>query len=163
MFEKFEKFNVKLSRVCEWLSIGAMLLMVAVTCIDVVGAKFFKMPLPGSIDIVMLAQVVAIAFAAGMALIKGRHIQVEFFVRLLPRGLQKVIGICVLLLTLGLFSAIIWRLIVLGYSFQTSGEYSATIRIPYYPFAYGIALACVPVWLVTLVQLLKSLTMGVQK
>ena len=163
MFEKFEKFNVKLSRAFEWVSIGAMLLIVAVTFMDVAGAKFFRLPLPGSIDIVMLAQLVAIAFAAGMALIKGRHIQVEFFVRLLPRNLQKVIDIFVLLLTLLLFSAIIWRLGVLGYSFQTSGEYSATIRIPYYPFAYGLALACVPVWLITLVQLLKALTMGVQK
>ena len=163
MFDKFEKLNGQLSRWAEWLSIAAILLMVAITCIDVVGAKIFKWRLPGAIDIVMLTQLVAIAFAAGMTLIKGRHIQVEFFIKLLPKRVQKVIDSIVLLIVLGLFSIIIWRVIVLGYSFQTSGEYSATIHIPYYPFAYGIALASIPVWLVILVQFIQSLTKSVQK
>ena len=108
-------------------------------------------------------QLVAIAFAAGMTLIKGRHIQVEFFIKLLPQRLQRVIDSIVLLLVLVLFSIIIWQLGMLGYSFQTSGEYSATIYIPYYPFAYGIAIAIVPVWLIILLQFIKSLTKSVQK
>ena len=163
MLEKFDNFNNRLSKWCERLSIAAMLLMVAVTCIDVVGAKMFRWRVPGAIDIVMLAQLVAIAFAAGITLIKGRHIQVEFFIKLLPQRIQNAIDSIVLLLLLGLFSLIIWQVIVLGYSFQTSGEYSATIYIPYYPFAYGIALASVPVWLVLFVQLIKSLAKSVQK
>lgn len=162
-FDKLEKLNGRLSRWCEWLSIAAMLLMVAITCIDVVGAKVFKWRLPGAIDIVMLTQLVAIAFAAGITLIKGRHIQVEFFIKLLPERVRNVIDRIVLLTVLGLFSIIIWRVIVLGYSFQTSGEYSATIHIPYYPFAYGIALASVPVWLVILARFIQSLTKRVQK
>ena len=163
LVDKFEKFNGQLSRWCEWVSIAAMLLMMSITCIDVVGAKVFSWRLPGAIDIVMLSLLVAIAFAAGMTLIKGRHIQVEFFIRLLPQRVRNGIDSIVLLLGLGLFSTIIWQLIVLGYSFQTSGEYSATIYIPYYPFAYGIAIASVPVWLVILVQFIKSLTKSVQK
>ena len=163
MLDKFENLNTRLSRWCEWLSIAALVLMMAVTCIDVVGAKVFKWRLPGAIDIVMLAQLVAIAFAAGMTLIKGRHISVEFFIKLLPQRVQNVIHSIVLLLLLGLFSLIIWQLIVLGYSFQTSGEYSATVYIPYYPFAYGIAIASVPVWLIILLQFIRSLTKSVQK
>ena len=161
--EKLEKLNEQLSRCCEWLSIAAILLMVAVTCIDVVGAKAFKWRLPGAIDVVMLTQLVAIAFAAGITLVKGRHIQVEFFIKLLPERVRNLINSIVLLLVLGLFSLIIWRVSVLGYSFQTSGEYSATIYIPYYPFAYGIALASIPVWLGILLQLIKSMRKSVQK
>ncbi|MHC4807937.1 MAG: TRAP transporter small permease [Planctomycetota bacterium] len=130
---------------------------------DVVGAKVFLWRLLGAIDIVMLSQIVAIAFAASMALILGRHIRVEFFFNLLPRRAQAVINSCVLLLGLGLFSVIVWRLCVLGYSFQTSGEYSATAHIPLYPFAYGIALASIPVCLVLLLEFLKSLTKRVQR
>lgn len=163
MLDKFENLNTRLSRWCEWLSIAALVLMMAITCIDVVGAKVFRWRLPGAIDIVMLAQLVTIAFAAGMTLIKGRHISVEFFIKLLPQRVQNVVDSIVLLLLLGLFSLIIWQLIVLGYSFQTSGEYSATIYIPYYPFAYGIAIAIVPVWLIILLQFIKSLTKSVQK
>jgi TRAP-type C4-dicarboxylate transport system permease small subunit len=163
VLDKFERFNHRLSSWCEWLGIAAMLLMMVITCIDVVGAKVFLQPLLGAIDIVMLSQIVAISFAAGMALIVGRHIRVEFFFDLLPRRAQALINSFVLLLGLGLFIVVIWRLGVLGHSFQTSGEYSPTAYIPLYPFAYAIALASIPVFLVLLLEFLKSLTKRVQK
>ena len=157
MLDKFERFNHRLSNWCQWLGIAAMLLMMVVTCIDVVGAKVFLSPLLGAIDIVMLSQIVAMSFAASMALIVGRHIRVEFFFDLLPRRVQAVIDSIILFLGLGLFILIIWRLGALGYSFQTSGEYSATAYIPLYPFAYVIAFASIPVCLIFLQKFLKSL------
>lgn len=163
MLGKFETFNRRLSGCCEWLGIVAMLLTMVITCIDVVGAKVFLQPLLGAIDIVMLSQIVAISFAASMALIVGRHIRVEFFFRLLPPRAQAVINSFVLLLCLGLFIVVVWRLGVLGHSFQTSGEYSPTAYIPLYPFAYAIALASIPVCLVLLLEFLKSLTKRAQK
>ncbi len=162
LFDKFEKLNTRLSRWCEWISIVAMLLIVAITCVDVVGAKVFRWRLAGAIDFVMLAQLVVVAFAAGMTLMKGRHIRVEFFIKRLPQRVQNVIGSIVLFLLIVLFSTIIWRVIVLGHSFQTSGESSATVYIPYYPFAYGIALASIPVWLILFVQFIKMLKKSVQ-
>jgi TRAP-type C4-dicarboxylate transport system permease small subunit len=158
MFNKFENFNRQLSDWCEWIGLAALLLMMAITCIDVVGAKVFLRPVLGAIDIVQLSQIVAISFAAGMTLILGRHIQVEFFFNLLPRPVQAISDSVVHLLGLGLFIMIVWRLFVLGRSFQTTGEYTATAYIPLYPFAYAIALACIPVCLVLLLDFLKSLT-----
>lgn len=142
----------------EWLGIAAMMLMMAITCFDVVGAKIFRWRLLGALDMVMLSQTVAIAFAAGTTQILGRHIQVEFFFKLLPKPVQTIVDGFIHFLGLGLFGLIIWRLCELGYSFQMSGEYSATVHIPYYPFAYGIALASIPVFLVFLLVFLKSLT-----
>lgn len=156
MLDRFEKFNHRLSACFEWIGLAGMLVMMVITFVDVVGAKVFHWRLFGAIDIVMLSQIVAIAFAMSMALILGRHIQVEFFVARLPRRVQAVIDSVVLFLSLGLFSLIIWRLFVLGYTFQTSGEESQAARIPYYPFAYSIALASIPVLLVLLVRFLKS-------
>ena len=158
MLDKLERFNRRLSNWFEWIGLLGLLVMMVITCIDVVGAKVFRSPLLGALDIVMLAQTVAIAFAASMVLILGRHIQVEFFVARLPRRAQAVINSIVPLIGLGLFMGIVWRLSVLGHLFQTTGEYSATIHIPYYPFAYGIALASIPVCLVFLLEFLKSLT-----
>lgn len=163
MLDKFEKFNHQLSDWFEWIALAGMLLMMAITCIDVVGAKVFHWRLFGAIDIVMLSQIVAIAFAASMALILGRHIQVDFLINRLPRRFQTVIDSIVLLLGSGLFILIIWRLCVLGYSFQTSGEHSATAHIPYYPFAYGIALASIPVCLILFLKFLKSIGRIVQR
>jgi TRAP-type C4-dicarboxylate transport system permease small subunit len=163
VLDNFEKFNHRLSDWFEWLGLAGMLLMMAITCIDVVGAKIFQWRLLGAIDIVMLSQIVAIAFPASMALILRRHIQVEFVIARLPGRAQAVIDSIVLLLGLGLFSLIIWRLLMLGYSFQTSGEMSQTADIPYFPFAYGIALASIPVCLVLLLKFLKSVGRIVQR
>lgn len=157
VLDKFEKFNRRLSNWFEWIGLAGMLLMMAITCIDVVGAKVFQWRLFGAIDVVMLAQIVAIAFVTSTTLILGRHIQVDIFISSLPRRAQAVIDIIALLLGLGLFIVIIWQVCVLGYSFQISGEHTATTTIPYYPFAYGIALASIPVCLVHLHKFLSSL------
>ena len=163
MLGKLEKFNRRLSDWLEWVGLMGLLLMMIITCIDVVGAKVFRWRLLGALDIVQLAQIVAIAFAVSMTLILGRHIQVEFIVARLPRRTKGVINSIVLLLGLGLFILIIWRLWVLGSSFLSTGEYSPTAYIPLYPFAYGIAIASIPVCLVFLVEFLKSLTKRVQR
>jgi TRAP-type C4-dicarboxylate transport system permease small subunit len=157
VLDKFEKFNHRISAWFEWIGLAGMLLMMAITCIDVVGAKVFHWRLLGAIDTVMLSQIVAIAFAASMTLILGRHIEVHFFIDRLPRRAQAVIDSIVLLLGLGLFSLIIWQLCVLGYTFQTSGEHSQSAYIPYFPFGYCIAFASIPVCLVLLLKFLKSI------
>ncbi|MCP4261677.1 MAG: hypothetical protein GY774_29870, partial [Planctomycetes bacterium] len=69
-----EKFNRWLSSFFEWIGFGAIFLMVVLTCVDVVGAKLFRAPVFGSLDVMMLAQLIAISFAVSMALILGRHV-----------------------------------------------------------------------------------------
>jgi len=163
MFDKFEKFNRRLSGWFEWVGAAGLLLVMLVTNIDVIGAKLFLWPLRGAIDMVMLFQLVAVAFAGAFTLIIGRHVRVEFFVTRLPQRAQAIINSIVSLIGLGLFILIIWRLCVLGYSFQTTGETTATAHIPVYPFAYGAALASIPVCLVLLHELLSSLARVVKR
>ena len=161
--DKFEKFNRSLSGWFEWIGLAGLLVVMFITCIDIIGAKVFLRPVFGALDIVTLGQLVAISFAAASALILGRHVQVEFFVTMLPRRAQAVIDSIILLLGLALFILIIWRLCVYGYYLQTGGEESATARIPLYPFAYGIALASIPVCLVLLVEFLNAIVRMVKR
>ncbi len=154
---RFENFNLGLSSWFERIGVYGLLIMMAVTCIDVVGAKIFHWRLFGAIDMVMLSQILAISFGAAMALILGRHIQVEFFVNKLPWPLQAIVESFIHLLGIFLFGLIIWQLSSLGYNFWKTGEYSATASIPYYFFAFGIAIASLPVLLILLQRLLKSL------
>ena len=51
MLEKFEAFNAKLSGWIEWIGFGALLLMVFLTCADVIGTKMFLKPVFGSQDV----------------------------------------------------------------------------------------------------------------
>ena len=63
LLEKFGRFNQRLSYLVEWIGLGGLLLMMFITCIDVIGAKIFRSPLPGAIDFVMLSQLFSVAFA----------------------------------------------------------------------------------------------------
>jgi len=157
MLGKFERFNHLVSNWFEWVGLVGLLMVMLITCIDVIGAKLFLRPVFGAIDIVMLSQLVAISFATSFALILGRHVRVEFFIIRLQRRAQAGIECVISLFELALFILIIWRLCVYGYLLQTGGEVSATALIPLYPFAYGVAFACVPVCLVFLAGFFNSL------
>lgn len=155
--EKFDRFNKKLSYLVEWVGLAGLLLMMFVTCIDVIGAKVFRIPVPGAIDYVMLSQLFAVSFAIAASLILGRHVEVEFFVPLLPPLSRAVVNLIVQLLGLCLFVLICGRLIIYGVYLQKGYEVTSTVRIPLYPFAYGIGLACIPTCLVCLHRVMASI------
>ena len=161
--EKFESFNRRVSDWFEWVGLCGLLVMMTVTCIDVFGAKLFRQPVYGALDIVMLAQMVAISFATAYALIIGRHVAVEFFVLLLPKRIQASVECCISFFGFIFFGLIVWRLSVYGYSLQIGEEVSATIRIPLFPFAYGVALASIPVAFVFLISFLRSIIRMVER
>ena len=155
--EKFDGFNRRLSGWFEWVGLFGLLAMMAITCIDVIGAKIFRSPLYGALDIVVLSQIIAVSCATAFVLILGRHISVEFFMMLLPERLRALIDTVISFFGMTFFVLISWRLCVYGYSLQVGGEVSATIRIPLYPFAYGIAVASIPVSLIFLANIFKSI------
>jgi len=157
MLEKFARFNETVGNWVESIAFGAVLLMVALTCVDVVGSKLFRLPVPGSLDMMMLAQLIAISFAGAMTLISDRHVSVEFFVALLPKRAQMVIDCAVQLICLILFVVIAWRLFTHGYHLQTGGEETPTIQIPMAPFSYAAAAATVAVCLVFAQKFLGSI------
>jgi len=156
--DKLEEINRRVSEWFEWIGIAGLLLMMLITCVDVIGAKVFNSPFLGAIDIVELTQIVALSFANSMTLIAGRHIRVEFVFNKLSHNTQNLINTIINFLGLVLFIIIIWRVIVLGYSFHISGEYSMAAYIPYHPFTYAIAIACIPVVVTFLIVFIKSLT-----
>jgi TRAP-type C4-dicarboxylate transport system permease small subunit len=156
ILEKFDRFNQKVSFWIEWVGLAGILMMMAITCVDVVGAKVFKLPVPGALDIVMMSQLLSVAFAIAASLILGRHVEVEFFVPLLPKTLQTIINTIIHFLCLLLFILICRQLFAYGYSMQTGHEVSPTLRFPLYIFAYAAAVSCIPVCLVYLHRFLLS-------
>jgi TRAP-type C4-dicarboxylate transport system permease small subunit len=157
MLEKLDRFNRTVSGWAASIGYAALVFMVLLTCADVLGTKLFLLPVPGSLDMIMLAQLIAITFAAAMTLRQDRHVSVEFFVVLFPRRVQAVLDCVVQLLGLILFVVIAWRLFDHGNYLQAVGEQTPTARIGMAPYTYAAALAIVPVCLVLLQQFLSAL------
>ena len=150
-------WTVRIGTWCEWVGVAGVIVMVVVTCADVLGAKLFLLPVPGSTEIVSLAQVATIVFAVAATQRHKGHISVEMFYLKMPpraRALTDTVTSC---LGLTLFVILVYQGIQLGNAYRAAGEVTATVQIPFYPFAYGLSLAMVPVALMLLIDLIDAL------
>ena len=154
---KIASFNEKVSLGFEWVGLLAFVFMMLLTTVDVIGAKLFLKPVPGSLDLMMIAQLIAMGFALSASYITNRHVQVEFFVPLMPRLVRRITAFLIQGLVVVLFIIMTWQLFVYGHDLKMYGEVSSTVRIPLYPFTYAAATAFVPVCLVALVKWIQTL------
>ena len=163
MLRTIERINQSISVWLERVSIVAVLVMLAVTCIDVIGSKIFRSPFLGTIDIVTLSQVVAIAFTIAIAQIAGRHIRVELFCARLSEISQAVIDSFIYLFQSLFFALVVWRVYMLGRALQIAGEVSATLFIPLYPFIFAISIGFIPICVICLLKSLGAAIKVVKK
>jgi TRAP-type C4-dicarboxylate transport system permease small subunit len=157
LLSRIERINHSISIWFERAGILALLVMLAVTCVDVIGTKCFRRPILGAIDIVTLSQVIAIAFTISIAQIAGRHIRVEFLFSRLSDTAQAFIDIFIYFIQSLFFALVVWRLVMFGRSLQNAGEVSATLFIPLYPFIFALALGFVPICLLCLLKSISAL------
>lgn len=155
--DRLKRYNVKFSSAVEGVGIVAFIFMMLLTTADVIGAKVFLKPIPGALDLMMVAQLVSMSFALSASFIAERHVAVEFFVPLLPKTLRNVTSFFIHFLVLFLFVVMTWQVYVYGHDLKTYGEVSPTIRIQLYPYVYGAAAAFVPACLAALFNVLESL------
>ena len=160
---RVEKVAHTLSKWFSWVGGIGLVAMFGLIIADVIGIKVFKNPVPGAIEIVAFLGVVVTAFAIGYTYIIRGHIKVEFFVMRFPARVQAFIASFTSLLGMSLFVLLAWRSYEYGCVLQSTGEISMTQGIPFYPFVYAIAFCCIPVFLVLLVEFLKSVSKAVNK
>jgi TRAP-type C4-dicarboxylate transport system permease small subunit len=160
---RFERFSNWLSSWFEHIAIIGFLGMMLSTLVDVVGAKAFNWPLPVGTEAVYFFQVIAIAGAIAYSEIDGRHIRVELFVDRLPRKGRAFFHGLAALLCLALFVILAWKGYQYGISLREANEVTMVSRTPLYPFAFWLALCCVPMCLVLIGELLKAISEGIKK
>ncbi len=154
---KIEMVNNLFIKAIESIGIAALFLIMFITLFDVIGAKMFLAPIFGSLDIVMLIQVVAISFTTAAALMAGKHVHVELFLPYLPKSLRSGVIATVHILGVTLFVLISLNLFRYGYRLQETGEVSPTAHIAIYPFAYGAAVAFIPICIELLLRTVRVL------
>ncbi len=153
---RFEKVNYVISTWLERIAIIGMLGMIAGTMVDVIGAKVFHWPLPAGTETVYLFQVVAMAGALAFSKIDGRHVRIE----LIDKLRQPALGIfhaLAALLGLALFIVLTWKSFDYAQTLRLNNEVTATAKIAIYPFAFWLAVCCVPMVLILIKDFISSL------
>ena len=94
-----------------WIAGTAIVLMMLITCGDVV-LRYFRLPIPGTYELVCFLGSVAVSFAMARTSMKKGHVAVSLIVRLLNQRIQLIIESITTFL-----SHPLWRFILAGLTF----------------------------------------------
>ncbi|MBN2403883.1 MAG: TRAP transporter small permease [Spirochaetes bacterium] len=120
---------------------GAVLCcMVILTLCDVI-LRNLGSPITGSMEIMQYAGCIVFSFSVPYATWNKAQIFVDLIVEKLKSDNKKILNIITRIIGIALFLFIAYNAIVYGIDVKKTGEATAYFRIPYYPFAYLIALA----------------------
>ena len=99
-------------------------------------------PIIGTYEIVALSLAIVIGFGIPKVSLDKGHVIMEFLLEKLGPTGKNLMNTFTRLLVLILFILIGYNLLNVGAEFHASGEVSPTIKLPFYPVAYGVAVCC---------------------
>jgi TRAP-type C4-dicarboxylate transport system permease small subunit len=151
-------FLEKLSRYLNYLLMCIagffIIAMVLLTCSNVILRVFWK-PVPGTFELAGYFGAVAMAFALGYTQTKKGHIAVDVLILNFSEKKKNILTVTNSLICAIFFSFVSCQLVKYATTLFSTGEVTETLRIAYYPFAYGAALGCAALSLVFFVELIK--------
>ena len=119
----------------------ALTLMMCLTVADVL-LRATGRPIIGTYEVVALSLAVVIGFGIPKVSLDKGHVYMEFLLEKLgPRG-KDIMNTFTRILVLILFIFIGYNLFNVGAEFRASGEVSPTIKLPFYPVAFGVGVCC---------------------
>ncbi len=153
---RFRNVAIKLSRAMNWVACIAVAAMMVLTCSDVVG-RYLGHPVRGGYDLTGLFAIVIYAFPLAYTQFMRGHVAVDFLAQKLPNKLRGILAFIISFFSLGLFLLIVWQSFELGNFYLENKKVTMTEHIPLSPFVYGVSLACVPLCMVLLIDMVDSI------
>jgi len=131
--------------------------MMCLTCADIV-LRLFRRPIPGTYEIVGFLGAMVAGLAMAQTTLERGHVAVQVVITRFSPRTQEIIYLITHLLSFVLFALLAVECVRYGNDFRVSGEVSLTLRMPFYPVVYGIALSAAVVCLVLVVDMLQVVT-----
>ncbi len=156
MIDILDRVSRRLSWVLFWVAGASIVAMMFLTCADVI-LRYFRMPIPGTYELVCFLGALAVAFAMAHTSVQGGHVAVSVITQLLPERVQAAVGAVTGVFSLVFFALIGWQSIRYAGQLKASGEVSLTLELPFYPFVYGVGLAAFAVCLVLIKRVLENI------
>lgn len=140
MFAPFHALRF-ISKLLSFIAGIALTFMMFLTVADVL-LRAGGRPIIGTYEIVALLLALVIGFGIPQVSLDRGHVYMEFLLERFSKRGKNMMNTFTRLLCLTLFAFIGYNLFSVGAGYYTSGEVSATIKIPFYPVAYGVAVCC---------------------
>jgi len=135
---KVLRFVSKLLNIIAGIAVTVMMLLTVADVLLRAGGH----PIIGTYEIVALLLALVIGFGIPQVSLDRGHVYMDFLLEKLSKRGKKVMNTITRLFCIILFLPLGYNLFNVGARFHASGEVSATIKIPFYPVAYGVAVCC---------------------
>jgi TRAP-type C4-dicarboxylate transport system permease small subunit len=145
--------NKLLDLLCGVLSAIALFAIMALTFFDVIGRKLAANSIPGSLELTELLMVVVIFAALPLVSRRGEHVEFDSLDPYLPIWVRRAQSVFVHLLCAVALFGLAWLMWRTGAQFAETGETTAQLQIPKYPFIHGMGVLCALTGLVHLALL----------
>jgi TRAP-type C4-dicarboxylate transport system permease small subunit len=137
--EAFDKALVFVVKVLRLVGASALVLMMLITCADVL-FRGFDHPIIWAVDSVGFMAVLALACAMPYTQTEGGHVGVDLLVlKMSPRG-QAAIDAVTGTVSMVLFGVVSWQMWRYARELASKGEVSMTVQIPKAPFIYAVSI-----------------------
>ena len=137
--DKFFVFTARFSKILNVVGGALLVLMMLLTVVDVV-LRYLGRPITGTYELMAFSGALVIGFAIAQASLDDAHVSVDMVTDRLSLSNRAALLFITKLMSLILFALISLALFAKGSDLYRTGEVSLTLRVPYYPVAYGLAL-----------------------
>jgi TRAP-type C4-dicarboxylate transport system permease small subunit len=142
-----------------WLVLAAgvfLVGMILLTCANI-GLRIVWLPLRGTFELMGFFGALVTALSLAYTQAQRGHIAVDVLINTFPPVVRRLLGLINSAACAGFFALVAWQLAEKAAVLRQTGELTETLRVPYYPFTYGVAAGCAVLAVVFLAELLKGL------
>jgi TRAP-type C4-dicarboxylate transport system permease small subunit len=154
MIKHIEKANIFFNKILICIAGVVLICMMMLACANVF-LRSVWLPVRGTFEIMGFLGAITASFALGYTQIRREHIAIDVIIsrfskktRMLLNGINYVIGSV-------FFIVMAWQSVVRGMTLSRVNELSETLRMPYFPFMYGVAVGCLAIAAVMLIDTIK--------
>ena len=116
---------------------GVLACMIILTFCDVI-LRNFGHPITGSMEFIQYGGCIVFGFSIPYGTLLGAQVIVDILTEKLAPGTKRAVMIVTRCVGVLLFLFIAYNFFVYGIQVRTSGERTASFKIPYYPFSFAL-------------------------
>lgn len=117
-----------------------LFIMMALTCVDVVGRYLLNRPVPGGLEMIEILVAATVFAALPLVTMRAGHVTVDLLDAVSPDWLLRVQHVLANILAAVVCGALAWQLWVRAGRMLGYGDTTAVLRIPLYPLTYSMSL-----------------------
>ncbi len=145
----------ELSKWFAWIGGAALLSLTGIACANML-MRAMGAPITGAYELVGFFGALVVALPLGYTQITRSHISVDILSTRYSKRTQRMMNIISSFLCTIFFILVAWQSAIYASTIWKRGETSETLRIVYHPFVYVVALCCLLLALVLLLDFLKT-------